>query len=171
VFPDGDAKVPGNLYHFEDHWHVPFPIERVWEVISKPEEYPTWWHGVYLSAKPLEGKNTPGQKAVAVVAKGWLPYKLHFVIETTALQKPHVIEFKTSGDFVTDSSRWILGIQGEGTGVTLQWNPRVEKKVVRFLSPLLKPLFRWNHNWTMKRGERQIAEYLAQRRADRPEGD
>jgi hypothetical protein len=37
---------------------------------------------------------------------------------------------------------------------------RVQKLVVKFLSPILKPLFRWNHEWTMKRGERQIAEYL-----------
>jgi hypothetical protein len=28
----------------------------------------------------------------------------------------------------------------------------------------LKPLFYWNHEWTMKRGERQIVEYLNIRR-------
>jgi hypothetical protein len=44
--------------------------------------------------------------------------------------------------------------------VTLEWNPCVEKPLVKFLSPILKPLFYWNHEWTMKRGERQIVEYL-----------
>jgi hypothetical protein len=34
----------------------------------------------------------------------------------------------------------------------------VEKPLVTILSPLLKSIFRWNHDWTMKRGERQIAE-------------
>lgn len=154
--------MPANVYHFEDHWYVPFPLEQVWDVLSRPEEYPTWWRGVYLSAKPLDGnQGSEEKKRVAVVATGWLPYKLRFVIETTALQKPHGVEFKASGDFITDGSRWTLRPQDQGTAVTLDWNPRVEKPVIRFLSPLLKPLFRWNHIWTMKRGERQIAEYLA----------
>jgi hypothetical protein len=97
------------------------------------------------------------------VAKGWLPYKLRFTIETLALQRPTLIEFKTTGDFVTDASRWFLKSQANGTSVILEWNPRVEKAVVRFLTPVLKPLFRWNHNWTMERGQRQIVEYMAGR--------
>ena len=156
--------MPANVYHFEDHWYVPFPIEKVWEVLSRPEEYPTWWRGVYLSAEPLDGDMVAKiGKRVAVVAKGWLPYKLRFTIETLTSEKPRLIEFKTTGDFVTDTSRWVLKPEGTGTAVTLEWNPRVEKPVVKLLTPLLKPLFRWNHDWTMKRGQRQIVEYMAGR--------
>ena len=50
--------------------------------------------------------------------------------------------------------------RGEATSVTLEWNPKVEKPLVKIFFPILKPLFYWNHKWTMKRGERQIAEYL-----------
>jgi uncharacterized protein YndB with AHSA1/START domain len=146
-----------NAYHFEDHWYVPFEAEKVWEVLAKAENYPRWWRGVYLSAKVLDGK---GGKRVAVVARGRLPYKLRFTIESLREQKPNLIEFRASGDFVTDVSRWVLKPEGKGTSVTLEWNPRVEKPVVKFLSPILKPLFRWNHEWTMKRGEKQITEYL-----------
>ncbi|MGH7768309.1 MAG: SRPBCC family protein, partial [Candidatus Binatia bacterium] len=60
-----------NVYHFEDRWHVQFPPERVWELLSRPEDYPRWWRGVYLSAEPLDGSEG---KRVAVVAKGRLPY-------------------------------------------------------------------------------------------------
>jgi uncharacterized protein YndB with AHSA1/START domain len=149
---------PANVYHFEDKWRVPFPAEKVWEVLSRPEEYPRWWRGVYLSAEPLDGSES---KRVAVVAKGRLPYKLRFTIETLRLEKPRLIEFRATGDFVTDVSRWVLQPEGEGTTVTLEWNPRVEKLLVKILSPILKPIFRWNHDWTMKRGERQIVEYLS----------
>jgi hypothetical protein len=61
---------------------------------------------------------------------------------------------------VTDASRWRLEPEGEGTRVILEWNPRVEKPLVKILSPILKPIFRWNHDWTMKLGERRIAAYL-----------
>ncbi len=145
-----------NVYRFEDRWHVPFTAEKVWEVLSRPEDYPRWWRGVYLSAKPLDNSG----KRVAVVAKGRLPYKLRFTIETLRTEKPSLIEFRATGDFVTDVSRWVLKPEGEGTAVILEWNPRVEKPLVKFLSPILKPLFYWNHEWTMKRGQRQIVEYL-----------
>jgi hypothetical protein len=125
-------------------------------VLSRPEDYPRWWRGVYLSAKPLD----PSGKRVAVVAKGRLPYKLRFTIETLRTEKPSLIEFRATGDFVTDVSRWVLKPEGGGTAVTLEWNPRVEKPLVKFLSPILKSLFYWNHEWTMKRGQRQIVEYL-----------
>ena len=153
-----------NKYHFVDHWDVPFPIDQVWEVLSRTREFPVWWQGVYLSVDALD--EAPGPKVgerVAAVARGWLPYKLHFTIETTALEKPHLIAFKATGDFETDDSRWLLTPTTMGTHVILDWNPIVEKPVVKFLSPLLKPLFRWNHNWTMVRGQRQIVEYMSQR--------
>jgi hypothetical protein len=150
-----------NVYRFEDHWHVPFPIETVWEVLSRPEEYPVWWRGVYLSARKIDRPLGLGPRSpVAVIARGWLPYELSFTIETVTLRKPDLIEFKASGDFVTDASRWLLEPEQSGTFVTLEWNPRVEKPVVKLLSPVLKPLFRWNHNWSMRRGERQLSEYL-----------
>jgi uncharacterized protein YndB with AHSA1/START domain len=145
-----------NDYRFEDRWRVPFSAEKIWQVLAKPEDYPRWWHGVYLSAKPLD----PSGKRVAVLAKGRLPYKFRFTIETLRTEKPRLIEFRATGDFVTDVSRWVLKPDGEGTAVTLEWNPRVEKPLVKFLSPILKPLFYWYHEWTMKRGERQIVEYL-----------
>jgi hypothetical protein len=54
-----------------------------------------------------------------------------------------------------------LNSKGNGTHVVLDWNPIVEKPVVKLLSPVLKPIFRWNHNWTMIRGQRQIVEYMS----------
>lgn len=36
----------------------------------------------------------------------------------------------------------------------------VEKPVVRFLSPVLKPLFARNHNWATPRGEAGLRAYL-----------
>lgn len=151
-----------NAYHFEDHWDVPFPIEDVWEVLARARRFPVWWKGVYLSATPLDDAMEPRVGGrIAMISRGWLPYKLRFTIETTALQKPYLIGFKASGDFESEESRWLLNRTESGTHVILDWNPIVEKPIVKFLSPLLKPLFRWNHRWAMDRGQRQIIEFLS----------
>jgi hypothetical protein len=151
-----------NRYHFEDHWDVPFPIDDVWTVLSRARDFPLWWKGVYLSVQPLDDSKEPrvGTR-VAAVARGWLPYKLRFTIETTKLEKPRLIAFKATGDFETGESRWLLTpTANETTHVILDWNPMVEKPIVKLLSPILKPVFRWNHHWTMVRGQRQITDYL-----------
>ena len=103
-----------NIYHFEDRWFVPFPVETVWEVLSKPTTFPLWWKQVYLKAEKLDSER------IAVLTKGWLPYKLRWTIQTIHLDKP----------------------------------------VVKLLSPVLKPVFEWNHHWAMNLGEKQLAEYL-----------
>ena len=94
------------------------------------------------------------------MVKGWLPYKVRYIVETTRLEPPTLIEFKAAGDLRTDSSRWVLKEVNGGTDATFEWNPVVDKMVIRLLSPIAKPLFRSNHSWTMRHGERQFIEYL-----------
>src|SRR5689334_17058476 len=109
-----------NRYHFEDHWDIPFPIDDVSTVLSRAREFPLWWKGVYLSASSLDKANEPAVGSrVEAVARGWLPYKLRFAIEITALEKPRLIAFKTTGDFETDDSRWLLTPGSAGTHVVL----------------------------------------------------
>lgn len=151
-----------NQYRFEDHWEVDHPIERVWDVLSRPTGYPDWWTGVYLRVDRVHGGHSAATgDRFNVVARGWLPYKLRFTIENVRLDEPYEIEFKASGDFRTDSSRWLFSRRSAvRTHVVLEWNPTVDKPVVRWLSPILRPLFRWNHEWTMRLGQTQIAKHL-----------
>ena len=162
--------MPANRYEFVDVWNIPHPADVVWEVLARPSRFPEWWRGVYLKAELVGGDGEPSVGSrVAVVAKGWLPYKLKATFEATRLEKPNLIEFKAEGDFKTDSSRWIIRESSGGTQATLEWNPIVDQAFVRAFSFLLKPLFRSNHRWTMKRGEKQIAAYIASKgQADSP---
>ena len=44
--------------------------------------------------------------------------------------------------------------------MVLDFRPRVNKAGVRQLTPLLRPVFRSNHGWAMRRGQKRIAERL-----------
>jgi hypothetical protein len=54
---------------------------------------------------------------------------------------------------------------GPFVDVTYDWTIRANKPIVDKLSFLLKPVFRLNHNWTMKRGEESLKLELLRRRA------
>ncbi len=158
--------MPANRYEFRDTWRIPFPIEDVWDILADPLHYPVWWHGVYLSARAVSGGGQPEVGSqTAVVAKGWMPYRLRFTLETLRLERPTLIEIRASGDFKVDRSSWALR-QVEGyTEAVLNWNPLVEKALVRLFSPVAKPLFRSNHSWAMRRGEKLLIDYMTQRKS------
>lgn len=46
---------------------------------------------------------------------------------------------------------------------TLDWRPAVEKPLVKHLTPVLRPLFRANHLWAIRRGQEGILEYMRRR--------
>jgi hypothetical protein len=149
-------------YHFVDHWFVPAPIEEVYDAIGMPLAYPTWWGDVFPETGGDDGPPRPGRRNT-IVARGFLPYKLRFTAEVTEADRPRSIRLRLEGDF-EGGGEWTFEQVEGGTSATLDWLPIVQKPLVKYLTPVLRPLFRSNHAWTMRRGERHIAEYLAQPR-------
>ena len=159
--------MPANTYSFVESWILPEASpDEVWQVIADARLLPEWWKGVYLESEPLGGWTAPrvGNRS-RVKARGFLPYKLSFILEATALDPGKLVEVKTSGDF-TGIWRAALSSERMGTRVDIDWRVTVEKPLIRFLSPLLKPLFAWNHNWTTPRGEAGLRSFLAARKAE-----
>jgi uncharacterized protein YndB with AHSA1/START domain len=151
-------------YQFIDRWHLPAPIRDVYDVIGEQLEYPRWWDKVFLSVTGDEGPPRPGRRA-AIVSKGSLPYKPRWA-EVTEAEPPRRFRMTLSGDFV-GSGEWTLEEVDGGTRATLDWRPAVEKPLVKHLTPVLRPLFRANHVWAMRRGQEGIVEYMRRRHDER----
>lgn len=151
-----------NDYIFEEEWNIEgYTPKQVYEVLANASILPQWWTGVYLMARPLRDYEEPivGAK-VHARARGFLPYILDFTLEATRLEHGELIEVRASGDF-EGIWRATLIREGRGTRVLLDWRVSVKMPLIRYLSWLLKPLFRWNHCWTTPRGERGMMDYLA----------
>lgn len=145
-------------YRFLDRWVVPHEIDAVYDLVGDPLRYPEWWSDVFLSAEGDAGPPQPGNRTT-VVARGFLPYRLTFALETTEAERPTRISSRLRGDF-EGSGEWRLRTEGGSTICELDWRPVVNKAGVKQLTPLLRPLFRANHNWTMRRGQQHILERL-----------
>ena len=146
-------------YRFVDRWVVPAPIDRVYETIGDVAGYTRWWTEFVREATGPAGEPAPGRKN-ALVVKAYLPYKVRFGLEVLEAERPHRILSRISGDF-DGTGEWQLTETDEGTEAVLDWQPQVNKPLIRYLTPVLRPLFRSNHTWAMTRGERQIRDYLA----------
>jgi uncharacterized protein YndB with AHSA1/START domain len=145
-------------YRFLDRWVVPAPIDRVYDAIGDVLGYERWWTDFVIRATGDEAPPEVGKKNELLV-KAYLPYKVNFGLEVVEAEPPRRILSRLSKDF-GGSGEWTLGETDGVTTATLDWRPSVNHALIRWLTPVLRPLFRSNHTWAMRRGERQIREYL-----------
>jgi hypothetical protein len=153
----------GAQYRFVDTWHVPAPPEEVYDILGDTLRYPEWWGAFVLEASGDDGPPRPGRRSSFVV-RGFLPYKVRWSAVITEAGRPHGFSMTLSGDF-DGSGRWILTPESEGTRAELDWRPEVNKPLVRYLTPVLRPIFAKNHYWAMDRGQEGILRLIERRRA------
>lgn len=147
-------------YRFVDRWVVRAPIEDVYDAIGDVLGYQQWWTDFVIKASGDQGPPVVGKRNELLV-KAYLPYKVNFGLEVVEAERPIRIRSRLSKDF-DGSGEWTLEQDGVTTVATLDWRPIVNHPLIRYLTPLLRPLFRSNHNWAMRRGERQLREHLQQ---------
>lgn len=160
--------MPANEYQFLTEWDVTAPREVIYNILREGKDYPVWWPDVYLDARYEPSGHADGiGDRVHLLTKGWLPYKLRWTAEAVRNEFPQEIEIRATGDFV-GRGIWHLAPRGphnEATQVTFDWRLRADKPLLRWLSPLLKPLFKWNHRWAMHTGLTRL-RIEAQRRME-----
>ena len=150
-------------YLFVDEWDVAAPPAAVFDALADSRTYPEWWRPVYISTE------ADGPPAVGSISKqyfkGRLPYRLHTTSEIVALEPPRRIEAKVDGD-LAGVGIWTLTPTDGGTHVRFDWRVNADRPLLRYLTPVLRPLFRWNHNWAIARAIEGLEPY-AKRAAGR----
>jgi uncharacterized protein YndB with AHSA1/START domain/quercetin dioxygenase-like cupin family protein len=135
-------------YVFADEWDVAAPPEAVFDAIADARTYPQWWRPVYIDVD-ADGPAELGKESRQHF-KGRLPYHLHTRSTVTALEPPRSVTAEVDGD-LRGTGTWTLTPTASGTHVRFDWRVHADRKLLRVLTPLLRPLFRWNHNWAIAR--------------------
>lgn len=143
-------------YHFITHWRVRGPIQLVYDILKDGEAYSQWWRPAYVSTRAV------GPKAIRALVRAKLPYTLDFTTEAVRENPPTELEIRASGE-LSGRGLWRLRQEGDWTAIEFYWDVRAEKFLVKLLSPLLKPLFRWNHDWVMRVGEEGLQREIEHR--------
>ena len=136
-------------YLFIDEWDVAAPIEQVFDALADARTYPDWWKPVY---KEVEADGPPEVGAVARhYFQGRLPYKLRTTARITRYERPTVVESEVEGD-LRGHGIWTLTRADGRVHVRFDWRVYADRPLLRYLTLVLRPALRWNHNWAIKRG-------------------
>src|SRR4051794_8336336 len=153
-------------YRFVNKWRVPGTGEEGAGIIQHPHEVRRWWPAAWLDYRMLDegGPETRVGRRFSYRVKGWLPYSLSLTFTITERNAPHVFGVRSEGDLVGEG-RWTLVQDGDKVDVTYDWRVRAERPLIRRLSPFVKPIFRSNHFWVMRKGAYSMMYEMLRRRA------
>ena len=149
-------------YVFIDEWDVRAPQEAIFHALADATSYPAWWKPVYLEVE------SDGPPAVGRVSqqhfKGRLPYHLRTTSEIVRIDPPREFEVKVDGD-LAGRGVWTLTPHGDVVHVRFDWRVNADRALLRVLTPVLRPLFRWNHAWAIARAWEGLEPYARSRTA------
>jgi hypothetical protein len=152
-----------NAFHIVTTWHITAGMDAVAAILTDATSLPRWWPEVYLAATvtaPGDARNIG--RRVAVRTKGKLPYHINWTAELVSANLPHTWEIAASGD-LTGRGVWTLTREGDVTVAVYDWKVRADRPLFRLLSPVLAPVFAWNHRWAMARGKEGLAREVVRR--------
>jgi hypothetical protein len=91
-----------------------------------------------------------------------LPYTLSFVVTSTRSEPPNLLAGDVSGQ-LEGTVRWELSEAGGITRVRYFWDVAPTRAWMRALSPLLRPVFVWNHRSMMRNAARGFSKMIEAR--------
>jgi uncharacterized protein YndB with AHSA1/START domain len=85
-------------FNLVTEWYIDAPIERVWPLLTKVEEWPLWWRAL-RQVELLQKGDANGVGAVhRMTWKTALPYQITFDMRMTRIEPMSVIEGRASGE-------------------------------------------------------------------------
>jgi Polyketide cyclase / dehydrase and lipid transport len=146
-------------YSFVTKWELEASLQEVWDAIYNSLEWPQWWKGV-LSVEEIEKEDENGINGVkSYTWKSVLPYNLTFTMRLTEKQPMKMLKGIAFGE-LEGLGKWTFNEQNGIIQIQYNWDVYTEKAWMNYLSFLLKPAFRYNHNVVMHWGAIGLAKKL-----------
>jgi len=160
------TAMPPQEYDFLSRWRFEdSSLIEVADILEDTASLPRWWPELFKSVTIVQKGSRHGLGQVAECAcRALLPYTLRFRYTVTDERYPNGSTIDSSGD-LTGRGIWRLSAREGGVDVEYSWRVRLEKAALRLLSPVLRPLLAWNHEWSMARGQEGLRREIARRRA------
>lgn len=146
-------------YRFVTTWEFDAPIERVWNEVGDPTNWVNFWVGLERVNVVERGANDGSGEIYELVFKSFLPYTLALRAQTVAIEAPHHLEMRTTGE-LEGTAVFDLVESAARTISTLTWTTRTTLAWMNAIAPLMRGLFEWNHDVLMRKAGDGLARRI-----------
>jgi hypothetical protein len=154
------------FYDFLTRWRFEdAKIVEVADILEDTASLPRWWPELFRKVTIVKsgGAHRLGEIA-RCECRARLPYTLRFTYTCTEQHYPNGSTIDSTGDLM-GRGVWKLDERAGGVDVEYSWRVILEKPILRFVTPLLKPLLAANHAWSMDKGQEGLRREVLRRRA------
>ncbi|EID55801.1 SRPBCC family protein [Saccharomonospora xinjiangensis] len=146
-------------YRFRTVWWLPADHHTVFSVLADVAGYPRWWPDVRSVSH--RDRDTAG-----VVARSSLPFTLVLHVHRVEEDAERGVLRATVGGDLRGFLEAVVSQDGRGTRVDVVQEVEVRRRLLRVLSPWLRPLLRLNHAAMMRRGRWGLGRHLRDRASE-----
>jgi hypothetical protein len=152
--------MPSTHFDLVSQWRIHAPVDRVWAALTDTESWPRWWPYAREVRTLREGGPDGVGARRRIVWSTVLPYSVCIDVEAVECVRHERLRGRSRGQ-LDGEGLWLLRSEPGFTDVTYVWRVVLTRRWMRWLAPLLAPVFRWNHDLVMRAGEAGLRRYLA----------
>jgi carbon monoxide dehydrogenase subunit G len=149
-------------YKFESEWELEAPIDRVFELLTHPEDFQRWWPSVTDSRRIEEGDDDGVGAVAAYTLQSPVFYSMDFQAKALEVDRPRRIHTLVRGDLI-GTGTYLLEQQQSRTKVVFLWYVATTRRWMNLVAPVARPLFVWAHHHVMREGATAMAAQLGGR--------
>lgn len=138
-------------YSFTTQWQFNAPLETIWNEIYAMDEWPEWWKYVKKVELLRAGEKIDIGSIRRITWRTALPYSLTFNSELVSMEYHKRIEGRAFGE-LEGRGIWTFDSRNGQTLVRYDWMVNTTLNWMKFLAPIARPLFSWNHDKVMLAG-------------------
>ena len=138
-------------------WRLDESPAAVWRQLADTGTWPAWWPAVCRTRRAV---SSPVGDGVDLRWPSALPFAVGVRLEVFEAEWPQRLDCHVLGD-LQGLGTWLLDpAEGGGVDLTYRWEVWLERRWMRLLSVLLRPMFEWNHFRVMRAAARGLGRQL-----------
>lgn len=147
-------------------WRLETSRECLWQLLADPTGWPQWWPHVATVRRVANGDVNGVGTGYAFRWRSGLGYAIRIVMTTRRADALRELEGTANGD-LSGIGLWIIEDDTPGAlRLTYRWDVELARPWMRWLAPLLRPVFARRHFAVMAGGAAGMARALACRVSD-----
>ena len=149
-------------YKFESEWELEAPIDRVFELLTHPEDFQRWWPSVTDSRRLEEGDEDGVGAIAAYTLRSPVFYTMDFQAKALEVERPRRIHTLVRGDLIGTGTYELEQKEGR-TMIRFLWYVSTTRRWMNVVAPVARPLFVWAHHHVMREGAAAMAAHFGGR--------